>query len=549
MYLCGKVCPAGILALIIAACGGGTDSHDPANLLKLGGDGQTALIGVAVPESLVVRVVDDKGDGVSGVAIAWAVVAGGGTVAPAASVSDATGRLAARWTLGSVGANAVAVTAAGFTVTFAATATTTPPPTNVLALISEPPTGQSGVTFSPQPAVQIQDGQGVPVTLAGVSITAAIASGSTFATLNGTRTLTTGANGRVIFTNLSITGPVGNYTLSFSAAGFTVVNSSSLSLSSVSGRVPLTDMGSRTYLGFSGGLYANGGNSMPGAHATAGAARARNIVPRALNGTPNAGGKIVLMTVGMSHNTQEWCNDISFPCNSWSFTGQAAADGAVDHTTLVIANGAKGGQTAVDWVSAASPNYDRVRDSVLTPQGLSEEQVQVIWLKLANPDPTVSLPSNSADAITLLGQMGDVLRVLDNRYPNLQMVFVSSRSFGGYAVTTLNPEPYAYESGLAVKWLIQAQIDQMANGGTIVDNRAGDLNFNTSAPWIAWGPYLWADGLNPRSDGLTWSVSEMEPDGTHPSTPGESKVGAQLLLFFKIDVHAACWFLAAGSCP
>jgi len=216
---------------------------------------------------------------------------------------------------------------------------------------------------------------------------------------------------------------------------------------------------------------------------------------------------------------------------------------------LEIVNGAKGGQTAMHWDSPLDPNYDRVRDSALAPRGLTEAQVQVIWLKTLNADPTVSLPSAQADAITLVTQYGDILRALKTRYPNLQMVFMSSRTFGGYAISQQNPEPYAYETGFAVKWVIQAQVDQMANGGTVVDPRAGNLNYNTVAPWVAWGPYLWADGLNPRSDGVTWQQSEFESDGVHPGTLAETKVGTALLSFFKNDPRTSCWFLAGGTCP
>lgn len=538
-----------LAALSLAACdGSGIDTTDPAELIKLDGDSQVALAGAAVPESLVVQVLDEIGGGVAGINIAWNVVAGNGSIAPAAARSDGAGRLAAQWTLGSAGANSVAVTAAGFSVSFAATATSTPPG-NHIAVSNAPPSAQSGVEFTTQPMVQLLDGQGAPVNQAGVAITASLASGSGFATLNGTRTLTTNAGGQVSFTDLAITGPVGSYTVRFAAPGFAAATTNTVDLSTLSGRVPLTDMGSRTYLGFEGGLYRNGSNVMPAAHATAGAARARNVVPRDASGNPSAGGKIVLMSIGMSNTTQEWCEVASFPCSSWSFTGQAAADNAVDHASLAVVDGAKGGETAAHWVSGASPNYDRIRDSVLAPAGLTEAQVQVIWLKMANPDPTVSLPSTSADALLLLAQQGDIVRVLYNRYPRLQIVFLSSRIYGGYATIPLNPEPYAYETGYAVKWLIQAQIDQMANGGTIVDPRPGNLNYNTTAPWLAWGPYLWADGLNPRSDGLTWSVTEMETDGTHPDIAGETKVGARLLTFFKTDPRAACWFLAGGTCP
>jgi hypothetical protein len=310
--------------------------------------------------------------------------------------------------------------------------------------------------------------------------------------------------------------------------------------------VPLTDMGAATYLGFAGGLYP-GGNLMPVAHGAAGAARAAAVTPLDTNGNPSVSGKIVMVSIGMSNTTQEFCNQANpAACTSWSFVGQAAADAAVNHATLVLVNGAASGKTAPFWTSPALADYDRVRDSDLAPAGLTEKQVQIGWVKVANAGPTVSLPSASADAYTLETQMGQIVRAMKTRYPNLKLVYFSSRIYAGYATTALNPEPYAYEYGFAVKWIVQAQIDQMANGGTIVDSHAGDLNYNTGAPWIAWGPYLWANGTTPRSDGLTWQPGDLQADGTHPSQSGQTKVGGLLLSFFKAEPTARPWFLAAA---
>ncbi len=138
--------------------------------------------------------------------------------------------------------------------------------------------------------------------------------------------------------------------------------------------------------------------------------------------------------------------------------------------------------------------------------------------------------------------MGNVVRALKTRYPHLQLVFTSSRIYAGYASTTLNPEPYAYESGFSSKWLIQAQIDQTRNSGVVVDARAGDLNLATGAPWIAWGPSLWADGTTPRFDGLTWVAGDFVADGTHPATSGRTKVADMLMTFFLNSPYTKCWF-------
>ena len=214
----------------------------------------------------------------------------------------------------------------------------------------------------------------------------------------------------------------------------------------------------------------------------------------------------------------------------------------LDDASLIV-NGASGGQTAETWDSPNDPNYTRVRDQNLARAGVTEKQVQVAWLKVANPRPTTSLPAENADAYQLIRQMGDIARAMKVRYPNLGLVYVSSRIYAGYATTTLNPEPYAYESGLSVKLLVEAQIDQMRRGN--VDPRAGNLDYRSGvAPWLAWGPYLWAnDGIPRAGDGLTWQLSDLAADGTHPSQSGQEKVGALLLQFFKNEVTTRPWFL------
>lgn len=308
-------------------------------------------------------------------------------------------------------------------------------------------------------------------------------------------------------------------------------------------RVPLNDLGSGRYLGFQGGLYEQGSNAPPPDHAAAGALAASRIVPRDRSGQPSAQGKIALISIGMSNTTQEFCAASGPVCAAWSFTGQALADPAVDKRTLVLVNGAMGGQAADAWDSPDESNYARIRDTVLPRHDLTEAQVQVAWVKVANRQPAVSLPAADADAWRLVSQMGNIVRALKTHYRNLQIVYLSSRIYAGYATTTLNPEPYAYESGFAVKWIIQAQIDQARNGGRVVEARAGDLDY-ASTPWLAWAAYLWADGTSPRSDGLVWARADLQSDGTHPSRSGQEKAGTLLLTFFKSEPTARNWFLA-----
>jgi hypothetical protein len=159
-----------------------------------------------------------------------------------------------------------------------------------------------------------------------------------------------------------------------------------------------------------------------------------------------------------------------------------------------------------------------------------------VWIKHANARPTEPFP---AHARKLQADTTTTLHFLKKKFPNLRIAYLSSRIYAGYATTALNPEPYAYEGAFAVRDLIQAQIK--GDAALNCDPQKGEVN----SPLLLWGPYLWADGMNPRkSDGLIWKREELGPDGTHPSPTGRNKVAQQLLTFLKTDATAKPWFAA-----
>jgi hypothetical protein len=313
--------------------------------------------------------------------------------------------------------------------------------------------------------------------------------------------------------------------------------------------LPLTDPLAGTYFGNQGGLYPGGINQPPADHDSAVRARRNAIKPLDVNGDESPFGKYVLLSIGRTDVTQEWCSAATRPpCTAWSLMGRAAVDPAVNRYTMVIVNGADSGQQdARQWASATSPNYDRIKTARLTPLGLSENQVEIIWAELDDLYPVNRIPSDSSDANVLLANLGQVMRTLRVRYPHLQLVFLSSRLYAGFATTDLSPEPYAYEQGFAVKWLIESQIKEMR--GSPPNPWAGNLNYvKKTAPVLVWGPYLWAAGETPRSDGLLWRRTDFESDGITPSQDGENKVGLALLNFFKSSPYTRCWFVYAQGC-
>jgi hypothetical protein len=156
-------------------------------------------------------------------------------------------------------------------------------------------------------------------------------------------------------------------------------------------RTPINDLGSGSYLGqFKDVLYENGSNVVPFDHAADGLAYADLIRPLDTNGNCLPNGKIVMISLGIWHPSQDFCAEQNpAPCESWSFIGQATADPITPHSSWSTAP-----QTADTWLVPSRPNYDYLRDRDLASAAVTEAQVQVAWV--ANPQPTVSLPASDA---------------------------------------------------------------------------------------------------------------------------------------------------------
>ncbi len=311
------------------------------------------------------------------------------------------------------------------------------------------------------------------------------------------------------------------------------INGRDCSLTSL-GLTNLMDLGTGEYKGFQGGLYPGGLNVRPSAHTTEGVTIANTIVPLNSAGNPDPNGVIGLAAASMSNGEFEF---------NEAFKSLADNDPEVN-SKLVIAATAIGGNDITKWANINDPVWDKV-DRQLQRAGITKEQVQVVWVKQALahvgglPNPTFpehAIALQKGESTN--GGLEQLLRNLKIKFPNIKIAYLSSRTraYNNYQLS-LNPEPYAYESGFSVKWTVEDQINN--------DPNLEYKGINAVSPWISWGPYLWADGENARSDGFKWLCTDTrEDDGTHPSVPdGADKVANELMKFFKTDVTSTPWFL------
>ena len=289
---------------------------------------------------------------------------------------------------------------------------------------------------------------------------------------------------------------------------------------SLHAQTALPDLGANFYLGaYQGGLYPGGANTPPAAHAAAALAQAAQVVPRDAIGNASADGLIGMVCLGMSNASQEF-EDFERALDARSSR----------NARLVIVNTCAGGQAAEDMDQASDLYWTTIAPLRMTAAGISNAQVQVAWMKqifrTMTPGAFPAHAQNLRDALKL------VVQVARTRYPNLRLLYLSDRIYGGYGSVPPNGEPYTYETGFAQKWLVEDQI----NGDAALNY--DPANGPVRAPLLLWGPNLWANGPTPNGRGTTWLPADYEADNLHPSASGEAKVGALLTTFFDAEPSA-----------
>lgn len=233
------------------------------------------------------------------------------------------------------------------------------------------------------------------------------------------------------------------------------------------------------------------------------------------NGSPTVtavDGVIGVVCVGMSNANQECANFIT------RLTTEYAS--AVNPAVRMV-NCGVGGHAIERWME---PAYDAVLwDDCISRRlpfaGVRLDQVRVLFHKAANQN-TVGVngaalptyPASGSDFDNFRGNLDRFAARVTSKFPAVQAVYTSSRSYGGYSGNAARGEPLSYEEGHALNLWLR---DHPAVDGV----------------WYGWGPYLWAPACGTgvrNAGGVCYDRADYVDDGVHPSPSGQAKVSALL---------------------
>lgn len=309
----------------------------------------------------------------------------------------------------------------------------------------------------------------------------------------------------------------------------------------------LTDLGTGTWTvdgeTFRGGLYRDGSNEIPWFYRPTVDAKVAAITPLDASGSEDlTNGKIGLLHIGMSNCYQETRAALDL----------SAGDPEINPKVLWV-NGAVPGKTVPNWANDGDDCWTTCATR-MSDAGLDADQVQVLFYK------NIYAHSSSHGQLSIDSMQTWVQDCVTNaigRFPNIRLVYLTSRTYAGYGGsglsgappgkggTNLSPEPMAWQGSIAMRQVIDARM-------------AGA--FQPNGPALVWGPYLWAPGALGRADEVRYHPLQFDVrDMVHPTDPigapataaivakwgwGADRVGQRMVDFYKSDPTATPWFLA-----
>ncbi len=229
------------------------------------------------------------------------------------------------------------------------------------------------------------------------------------------------------------------------------------------------------------------------------------------NGAPTVtpvDGVIGVVCIGMSNASQE-CSD---------FIQRRSGEYAAEINPAVrVVNCAVGGHAIERWNDPAfdATLWDACLQARLPAAGVRLDQVRVLYHKAANQfttgaggAPLPTYPALGSDFDAFRTNLSAFAARVRTKFPAVQAVYTSSRSYGGFAGTVNRGEPLSYEEGHALNtWLRESP--------------------SVDGVWYGWGPYLWAPacttGITNKA-GVCYDRQDYVADGVHPAPTGRAKV-------------------------
>lgn len=257
------------------------------------------------------------------------------------------------------------------------------------------------------------------------------------------------------------------------------------------------------------GLY-DGTNDPP--HVQAGMEAARRIQKLDAAGLPSTTGKRGVWFSGMSNWNQILDMYFSFykllyPRSRW----------------LSQLNCAYGGWDIYRMVVGEPEEYWRKVNVRLTRANVHPNQVQVALIKNSLANRNIINNHREEFKTYLLLWIDRIKRT----FPNLQQLFIHAANYSGYAGEGApRTEPNAFIEGVVIREVVLEHLQD-------------------TKPWIAWGPYFWANGMIPRDyDSLFWTCFHfLEKDGVHPSDETKSIIARMLMDFLSNKEFTKEWWL------